>query len=884
MIQEFHISITPTPGGQDSYWLRTEIVAAGVPLAEAQVTWPVESWLQQAESLFQDPLHTLLSQSAMESSGAGFEGKSQGQDPAWIQLGKSLYQHLFQDRIRDSWLAAQGIAQNRRQTLRLRLGFKDSRLQRLPWELLYGDDRPLATGVDVSLCRYYQALGAADLTAMPSLPEVDEPVNVLVVISAPDDQERLSLRQEVQDLMQDLQLHPKNKYGKSASTGTGTSPVDLNLTILEQPGRPELAHALEQGQYQVLHYAGHSDVSETGGELYLVNKQTGLSDWLSGEDLVGLLVNNGIRLAVFNSCRGAYTAADDAEAGWRQQNLVQALVNRGVPGVVAMAERIPDDVAVTLTRLLYRNLQWGYPVDLCLSRVRQGLISAYRSDQPFWMLPILYMRPAFDGYLYQGQTEETVETSDDSSIAGAGPFLPPDYSADPDISHLAEEILSGHITTPLPNLEAEPVGEVQTMVSPSVPPSSLDGPGHSKDGNPFPPEDIPDLIGAMEEHRTPQFLDEAHAVNQLVEKLSHPPQQDFSTFSTPPSSTGGEEDLLPDWPHPAANLKDQLPEDPQSGNQTLNQRDQPSSPYPAPFKSDPLKTRSWLRPIAPPSNLAVWIGLGIVGLLAASALAIVALSRLGNNTSPPAVVDSGVNPANPLPEDAAPPNFTGRDSTIMTAALGALAEDKPEVAATFIEQLLDASDIEAAASVMGAVRPEQLLNPDLAFVRGRLAWQQGVTGRGLGSPEDAQRDWSKAVAENPDFLEAWVALGFAHYALGDYNEALKSWRQAIELDRLALRDIDPEGQLRFTSQLTPSAYAGLAMANQKLSELNPLEEQQKQYQQQAAIYLNQILTVEPGLINFEALALQWLWSPELVKSWQQTVDRVSIAQGESSPE
>ena len=92
---------------------------------------------------------------------------------------------------------------------------------------------------------------------------------------------------------------------------------------------------------------------------------------------------------------GAYTATDDAEAGWRQQNLVQALVNRGVPGVIAMAERIPDDVAVTFTRLLYRNLQQGYAVDLCLSRVRQGLISAYRSDQPFWMLPILYLRSRF---------------------------------------------------------------------------------------------------------------------------------------------------------------------------------------------------------------------------------------------------------------------------------------------------------------------------------------------------------------------------------------------------------------------------------------------------------------------------------------------------------
>jgi hypothetical protein len=277
----------------------------------------------------------------------------------------------------------------------------------------------------VSLCRYYQVLGSTDLTIRPLTVDQDESVNVLVVISAPDDQERLSLRQEVQALVDDLQRRQANRPDKTTINGNGPLSVDLHLTILEQPGRPELAHALEQGQYQVLHYAGHSDISDTGGALYLVNKQTGLTDWLSGEDLAGLLVNNGIRLAVFNSCRGAYTANDDHEAGWREQNLVQALVNRGVPGVIAMADRIPDDVAVTFTRLLYRNLQCGYPVDLCLSRVRQGLIAAYRSDQPFWMLPILYLRPNFNGYLYDSPLQATSADAEEDASSRQGSLVPP---------------------------------------------------------------------------------------------------------------------------------------------------------------------------------------------------------------------------------------------------------------------------------------------------------------------------------------------------------------------------------------------------------------------------------------------------------------------------
>ena len=63
-----------------------------------------------------------------------------------------------------------------------------------------------------------------------------------------------------------------------------------------------------------------------------------------------------------------------------------------------MSERIPDEVALTLTQLFYRNLSQGYPLDLCVSRVRQGLISAYGSHQMYWALPILYLQREFDGF------------------------------------------------------------------------------------------------------------------------------------------------------------------------------------------------------------------------------------------------------------------------------------------------------------------------------------------------------------------------------------------------------------------------------------------------------------------------------------------------------
>jgi tetratricopeptide (TPR) repeat protein len=67
-----------------------------------------------------------------------------------------------------------------------------------------------------------------------------------------------------------------------------------------------------------------------------------------------------------------------------------------------MAEQIPDNVALNLTGLFYRNLKLGFPIDLSLNRARQGLISAYGSHQFYWALPVLYLHPEFDGYLLAG--------------------------------------------------------------------------------------------------------------------------------------------------------------------------------------------------------------------------------------------------------------------------------------------------------------------------------------------------------------------------------------------------------------------------------------------------------------------------------------------------
>lgn len=387
--QEFHLSVTPIR--DQEYIVRTEYVAPGVPLAEEQVTWYVDDWLTEASLLMGDPVMGLLRSTAGHGATRPGAASSLGEPSAnLVAFGQQLFNALFQGRIRDSWMMAQGIAQHQHQRLRFRLGLKGTKLHQLPWEVLYAGDRPLTTGTDVIFSRYHSSFAVlrSHLT-LPKHPNSDphQPLKILLVLSAPRDQDGLALRQEAEQLRQEL---------RSATDETSQAGVDL--TILEQPGREQLTQALEHHHFHVLHYAGHSDLGAGGGSLYLVNRQTGLTEVMSGDDLAGLLVNNGIRMAVFNSCRGVYTATSGHQQG-TEGNLAESLVKRGIPAVLAMAERIPDNVALNLSRLFYRNLKQAYPLDLSLSRTRQGLLTSYGSDQLYWALPILYLHPEFDGFL-----------------------------------------------------------------------------------------------------------------------------------------------------------------------------------------------------------------------------------------------------------------------------------------------------------------------------------------------------------------------------------------------------------------------------------------------------------------------------------------------------
>ncbi|MBD1936848.1 CHAT domain-containing protein [Microcoleus sp. FACHB-68] len=861
---EFHISVTPVGGNE--YLVRTERVIPGVPLAEEQVTWPVDEWLAQARHLMNDPLLGLLQENATLANGealANIQGTKTpkkreqsyypGQqedleaDPGeaaravnLVALGRHLYNYLFQGTLRDSWMTAQGIAQHRREVLRLRLGLKGNTLPRLPWEVLHAGNRPIATGTDVVFSRYQPPIKGV---SQPPLEGHDKERNattlkILMVLAAPTDQQSLELKREADHLKKELQ-------SRSFSSAAGPA---MQLTILDQPDRASLTQALEQSKYQVFHYAGHSNLGASGGELYLVSRTTGLTETLNGYDLAGLLANNGIQLAVFNSCRGAHAATSHPTDDTGERNLAEALVKRGIPAVLAMAERIPDDVALTLARLFYRNLSSGFAVDLSLSRARQGLISAYGSNQLYWALPILYLHHEFDGYLssrYHVNSSLSMPDEDLSLPAARQARSPiPFNPQDADDFDLYGDYDDAEVEDTFDDLGYEDYGDEDV---------SADELGY---------DDLPD------EEEASAF------VAELFRKL------DISDSATaerqiPPND---EEDFRESYQSAPVSKKRQLPATPINDRQRQpepqNQRQPETENSPQAQVSVP---KSPFRLHNSISKLAI----GFVGI---SLLTLVGLWSFRDQIfqSKQPVADFAPATISPPPTENLNPSELKKASTPQVVAnaveqfnKGNLVEGQQAV-----EALLDRGALPQAKAALAALPNKQQDEPRINFLYGRLIWQFVQAGNKDYSIDDARRRWEASVRQQPNSSLSQTALGFAYYAEGNLNRAGQSWGQVLKLQQAnsgtatkLVAGGNPQGA---TTTPTPdssasrdslTAYAGSALILMKSAKNLP-PQQRGTVLSKAIKTRNYVMSQDPVNFQQDALAKNWMWSEAAIKDWQ----------------
>nr|WP_199306804.1 cell division protein HetF [Anabaena sphaerica] len=798
--------------------VRTEQVAPGVPLAEELVSWPVAEWLAAAGHLMNDPLQLVLQGDAIARNSVNL-----------VALGQQLYNALFQGTLRDSWITAQGIAQNQQQVLRLRLGLKDTRLARLPWEVMHAGDRPLATGPYIAFSRYQSGIPSTSRLPTRNLPTPQEEsgVKVLMVISSPTDQVRLDLlKQEAINLQ--AELH--RQIPRSGENGNYLP--EIELTVLDQPGREELTQALEQGRYHVLHYSGHSNVGANGGEIYLVSRRTGLTETLSGDDLAGLLVNNNIQMAVFNSCLGAYRAKSDGSGDTGERNLTESLVKRGISSVLAMSERIPDEVALTLTQLFYRNLSQGYPLDLCVSRVRQGLISAYGSHQMYWALPMLYLHREFEGFLRPqlglsassellNEYQSPVGTSANAMYAAA--------TDDLEIPLTLEEMMPSGLArehSELDWLGDDTWGDLLDEIE-------YDHPGYDEDsaivadlfrqlGNPQVPTEETPMKAELESPITE---------NHLQEKQPSAVEEEFDFWGDRPTPT---------TPH-EPNIE---------GNRVISQQ----LPLP-PLNQSRHRRRLW----------------PMLGILGASALAAIIGLTWWSNHRKSVVSEIPTIPTHTVTNSKQAPIDLKTSSTgIVTAtAIEKLSQGNLQAGLETVEELLNRGALQSVETALALVPAKQSEDPSVNFLRGRLAWQFAQTRDKKYSMDDARRYWEIAVRDQPNSILYNNALGFAYYAEGNLNRANDSWFKAVNLS--LKQQNTTSTAVEYANNIMPSealtAYAGLALGLYKSANNQPTDKQ-GQYIKEAIKLRQMVIQNEPVKFTVDKLAQNWLWTDQAIADWR----------------
>ena len=817
MAQEFHISVTPL--GEDEYLVRIERVAPGVPLAEEQVRWPVENWLAQARQLMNDPLLGLLQGGETFAEDVFF--LSEWDEPAnpstrnLVELGQELYNALFQGSLRDSWMMAQAIAQNQRQVLRLRLGLKGTRLPRLPWEVLYAGDRPLATGTDVAFSRYQLGPGQWN-PRQAFLARPNQPLKILMVISGPSDQETLELAQEASHLQEELKL--RSPYG----------PPAIQLTILEQPGREQLTQALEQGQYQVFHYAGHSNLGDSGGDVYLVSNKTGLTETLNGDDLAGLLVNNGVQLAVFNSCRGVYTATSSALDSGKERNLAEALVKRGIPGVLAMAERIPDEVALTLTRLLYRNINQGYPIDLSLSRARQGLISAYGSNQLYWALPVLYLHPEFTGFL-------TNDTSENQEKLFDLPDPP-----DPPLVPRAEEVV--FTRSPIQALPPEDEDELDGF---------FEGVDAEESDADDPSAFIKNLLSQLEPEPASgeSARPEANAQNQSRR------QAETVGWELPGNSSN---------PSPSSKREAATSSSAVTAEASPPQTGVLANSSEVAGDRKPRGLKIWWQKLRGVPRL--WMIIGATGVLAITLLSLLVLQNRNPQIPDVAKQDPSI-PTQPKTDGTL--DVTKADTPKVTAlAIEQLSQGNIAKGQKAVEELLNREALQSADAALAVVPQSQLDDPTVSFLRGRLAWQSIKKGSKDYDVTDARRYWETAHKGQPKSVTYITALGFAYYAEGNYERANNAWFEALTLSQKAQAGADVSGHsAKQTKQDDLNIYAGLALGTWKSAQ-KPTTPNRASLLSKALNMRQYVMTNDPVKFQPDALLKNWLWTEKAIQDWR----------------
>lgn len=307
-----------------------------------------------------------------------------------IALGEALADLLLPDKTRGLFVRSlDRLGPEEGLRLRLRLA---PELADIPWEYMYiqrGNGEKDTTGFlaldpRISVVRHEAVPVGADMVTKP------RSRRLLLALASPAEAgcDSLDLDRELNNM-------------KRALAGV----KGIELDVLENATLERLNESLLRNT-DVFHFAGHGNFRQTGygqsfastlgyGEILLI-AEDGSAIPLPADQMAVNLRGKGIQLAVLGACE---TGRRDGQNVW--SGVVAALMEVGIPAVLAMQYKIWDEAAIAFSRSLYQALSGGLSLDQAISAGRLAAFNLCHSNREdldlgcFWQdwgAPVFYLR------------------------------------------------------------------------------------------------------------------------------------------------------------------------------------------------------------------------------------------------------------------------------------------------------------------------------------------------------------------------------------------------------------------------------------------------------------------------------------------------------------
>ena len=302
-------------------------------------------------------------------------------------IGERLFQTLFSGDLLPEYVAARDTG--RPIACQLELTSNDVLLAQYPWELLY-------EGTELTVMRKGFELTRTIMSGAPPTPlYTNLPLRVLYIGPRPVGVELLG---------------DDERESMWSSLSTLREAGLLEWVDLQPPTWDKLRSELDSNHYDMIHFDGHgvfarictncdtphypsmlecsncgSSMKETWpeGYLYLADSH-GRIDRVNVADMKAVLANSGTQLIVLTSCGSAIFQEARTYNG-----IAPALIQAGIPAVVAMQSSPPPQSMARFTEVLYRGLASSERLPQAVNNARRAI---YRDKPKCWFMPVVYLR------------------------------------------------------------------------------------------------------------------------------------------------------------------------------------------------------------------------------------------------------------------------------------------------------------------------------------------------------------------------------------------------------------------------------------------------------------------------------------------------------------